>query len=78
MAKKKLSVTVSPEVLQRAQEVSPGLNVSEVVDEALNALVERELERRWLRAHQRQEGAGQADLPQDITVDLSALPWDEE
>jgi post-segregation antitoxin (ccd killing protein) len=75
--KKKLSVTVSPERLKRAREVSPGLNVSEVVDEALNALVDRELERRWLRAHQRQEGPP-ADLPQEVPVDLTDLPWDEE
>lgn len=78
MAKKKLSVTVSPERLQRAQEVSPGLNISEVVDEALDALVERELENRWLKVHQRLEGADQSDLPQDVPVDLSDLPWDEE
>lgn len=74
----KLSVTVSPERLRRAQEVSPGLNISEVVDEALNALVERRLESRWLEVHKSGEGAAQADLPQDVPVDLSGLPWDEE
>ncbi len=77
MPKKKLSVSVSPERLQKAREISPGLNVSEVVDEALDALVERELEKRWLKVHERRSPAD-ADLPQDIPVDLSGLPWDEE
>lgn len=72
MTKKKVSVTLSPERLQRARELSPGLNVSEVVDNALDALVERELEKRWLKAHEQA-----ADVPQEVPIDLSDLPWDD-
>lgn len=72
MTKKKLSVTVSPERLQRARELSPGLNVSEVVDNALDALVQRELENRWLRAREQA-----ADVHNEVPVDLSDLPWDD-
>lgn len=77
MAKKKVSVTLSPERLERAQELNPGLNVSEVVDEALDALVERELEKRWLDAHERSAGARDDDLSQEFSVNLAHLPWDE-
>lgn len=75
MPKRKVSVTVSPSRLQRARDLSPGLNLSEVVDRALEALVERELERRWLEAHGR---AGPADLPEDVPVDLTQAPWEPD
>lgn len=74
MPKRKVSVTVSPERLRRAQEISGTTNLSELMDDALAALVERELERRWLEAH---TGGETADLPGEVAVDLSAVPWDE-
>lgn len=73
--KRKVSVTVSPERLRRAQEITGTTNLSELIDDALAALVERELERRWLEAHA--TGGQTADLPGEVSVDLSAVPWDE-
>jgi post-segregation antitoxin (ccd killing protein) len=75
MAKRKVSATISPERLHRAQELTGNENVSEVLDQALGALVERELERRWL--HEHDEGPLH-DLPGETLVDLAHIPWDEE
>lgn len=72
MPKVKISATVSPTRLARAREVSGTNSVSELLDDALGALIERELERRWLDAHP------DDDLPGEVVPDLSALPWDEE
>ena len=72
MAKEKISATITPERLARARAVMPASNVSEILDEALDALVERELERRWLAAHQGD------DLPGPVAPDLSSVPWDDE
>jgi post-segregation antitoxin (ccd killing protein) len=75
VTKRKVSATVSPERLRRAQELTDSENVSEVIDQALEALVERELERRWLAGH----AAGPIDdLPDEALVDLADLPWDVE
>ncbi len=74
MAKQKVSVTLSPERLQRARTVTGNENLSELLDDALDALVERELERRWLERHDRAPGG--ADLPGDVTGDLAEVPWD--
>lgn len=76
MTKRKVSATVSPERLSRAQEVTGNDNVSEVIDQALGALVERELERRWLAGHA--DDARGDDLPGEIAVELGDLPWDAE
>jgi hypothetical protein len=38
----KVSVTLSPERLPRARELTSNMKLSELVDEALDALVERE------------------------------------
>jgi len=67
----KVSATLSPERLREAQEVTGTSNVSQLLDEALAALIERELEKRWLDAHPDQ------DLPGAVPVDLSAVPWDK-
>ncbi len=75
MTKRKVSVTLSPERLRRAQEVSGTSNLSELVDDALEALVERALERQWLDAHPATEET--TDLPTEVPVDLRAVPWDE-
>jgi post-segregation antitoxin (ccd killing protein) len=70
-ARTKVSATLTPERLKQAQEVTGMSNVSQLLDEALAALVERELERRWLDAHPDDE------LPGEVEVDLSDVPWDE-
>ncbi len=73
MTKRKVSATVSPERLQQAQELIGNDNVSEVLDQALGALVERELERRWIEGY----GDGRtADLPGEVPVGLADVPWD--
>jgi post-segregation antitoxin (ccd killing protein) len=67
----KISATVNPDRLREAREVTGTTNVSQLLDEALEALVERELENRWLDAHPNDE------LPGEVAVDLSSVPWDE-
>jgi post-segregation antitoxin (ccd killing protein) len=71
MAKSKVSATVDPQRLARAREITGTASVSELLDQALGALIERELERRWLEAHP------DAELPGEVVPDLSAIPWDE-
>lgn len=71
MPKTKISATVSPDRLARAREVTGTHGVSELLDDALTALIERELERRWLEAHPDE------NLPGEVVADLSDLPWDE-
>ncbi|CAN5874614.1 hypothetical protein BH23ACT10_BH23ACT10_37080 [soil metagenome] len=72
MPKVKISATVSPDRLSRAHDVTGTKSISDLLEQALAALIERELERRWLDAHP------DADLPGEVVPDLSALPWDEE
>lgn len=74
MGKRKISVTLSPERILLAQELTGNSNLSEVIDGGLEALIERELERRWLAGHRVNPG----DLPGEIAVDLSDLPWESE
>lgn len=71
MPKAKVSATLSPERLARARDVTGTSSISELLDEALVALIERQLERRWLEAHPDEE------LPDEVVPDLSGLPWDE-
>lgn len=77
MNKVKISATVQPERLAEAKRLTGCENVSEVLDRALSALIDDELE----RAH----AEGYARLPQgDETVQAvdpgvwADLPWDEE
>ena len=77
MKKIKLSVTVSPERLARAQELTGCQKASEVLDRGLSALIEDELE----RIH----ADGYVAHPQgDDTVAMvdpsvwADLPWEEE
>lgn len=77
MGKVKVSATVNPERLARAKELTGCENVSEVLDRALAALIDDELE----RVH----ANGYARVPQaSETVDVvdgdvwSELPWDED
>lgn len=76
MAKQKLSVTLTPEQLRRAQALTGSENVSELLDVALEALIERELERRWLAGHE--SGDDDPDLPDEVSIDLSDVPWDHQ
>lgn len=77
MAKQKVSVTLSPERIERARAVTGRANLSELLDDALDAVVERELERQWLAAHDRATAAAAVDLPGEIAVDLTDVPWNE-
>ncbi|HYZ97954.1 MAG TPA: type II toxin-antitoxin system CcdA family antitoxin [Acidimicrobiales bacterium] len=72
MTKTKVSATLSPERLAQARKVTGTSNLSMLLDEALAALIERELERQWLEAHPDDE------LPGEVEVDLSSVPWDED
>ena len=72
MTKLKVSATLDPEHLAEARALVGSNNVSVVLDTALVALIERELERRWLAAHP------DDDLPIDVVVGLTNLPWDDE
>ena len=77
MGKLKVSVTLTPERLRRARELTGKMKLSELVDEALDALVERELERRWLEGHGIGPVSRSNDLPGEVAVDLSDVPWEE-
>jgi post-segregation antitoxin (ccd killing protein) len=70
-ARTKISATVTPERLREAQEVTGTSNVSQLLDQALAALIERELEKRWLEA-----GPGD-ELPGEVEVDLTSVPWEQ-
>ena len=70
-ARTKISATLTPERLREAQEVAGTANISQLLDEALAALIERELEKRWLEANP------DADLPGAVPVDLTSVPWAE-
>lgn len=73
MPKQKISATLSPERLQRARTITGNQNLSELLDSALDALIERELERCWLAGH---DHAGEdIDLPPEVPVDLTDVPW---
>jgi hypothetical protein len=67
----KISATLTPARLREAQEVTGTSNVSQLLDDALAALIERELEKRWLAAHP------DDDLPGEVEVDLTPVPWEE-
>lgn len=77
MAKQKVSVTLTPERIERARAVTGRSSLSELLDDALDALVDRELERRWMDAHQPDPNAD-TDLPGEVPVDLTDVPWDHE
>jgi hypothetical protein len=70
VAKQKVSVTLSPERLDRARAVTGTANLSELLELALDALVE--LERRWLAAHEHETND---DLPGEVPIDLAEVPW---
>ncbi|GFG86490.1 type II toxin-antitoxin system CcdA family antitoxin [Mycolicibacter algericus] len=69
--KAKVSATLRPELLREAQAITGTSNVSQLLEDALGALIERELEKRWLDANH------DDDLPGEVRVDLSSVPWEE-
>jgi hypothetical protein len=71
MTKVKISATVRPERLATARAVTGTTNLSQLLDDALAALISRELESQWLEAHP------EGELPGEVPVDLSSIPWDE-
>lgn len=73
MAKRKVSVTLTPERIVRAREVTGQVNLSELLDEALLALVDRELEMQWISST---DSSADTDLPGAVPVDLSDVPWE--
>ncbi len=75
MTKRKVSATISPERLRQAQELSGNDNVSDVLDQALAVFIERSLEQRWMDGY---AARPVDDLPGEVPVDLTELPWDDE
>ena len=69
--KTKVSATLRPDRLREAQAITGTSNVSQLLEDALSALIERELEKRWLEANR------DDDLPGEVRVDLSSVPWEE-
>jgi post-segregation antitoxin (ccd killing protein) len=74
MTRIKISATIAPELIAQARAVVASASLSELLDRALEALVERENERRWLDAHDGDE----SDVPTMVPVDLSHIPWEDE
>lgn len=77
MAKVKVSATVDPDRLARAKQLTGCENVSEVLDRALAALIDHELERTHADGYARVPQA--SDTIEAVDSDVwSELPWDEE
>jgi hypothetical protein len=77
MAKVKISATVDPARLERAQELTGVKSVSEVLERGLAALIEDELERIHADGYSRVPQAGETVSAVDPRV-WTDLPWDEE
>lgn len=77
MGKVKISATVRPEQLAEAKRLTGCDNVSEVLDRALTALIEDELERAHADGYTRMPQGGETldVVDRGVWVDL---PWDEE
>ena len=73
MAKIKISATLDPDRVAQARSVVASKSLSDLLDIALAALIERELEHKWIRGQ-----AGASDLPGFVPVDLSHIPWDDD
>jgi hypothetical protein len=69
VSKTKISATVSPERLAEARAVTGTSNISQLIDAALEVLINRE--QRRIDAHPDDE------LPGQVGVGLSSVPWDE-
>lgn len=77
MAKVKISATVDPARLERAKELTGVSSVSEVLERALAALIEDELERRHVEGYARHPQQGDTVNAVDAGT-WADLPWDEE
>jgi hypothetical protein len=73
--KTKVSATLDPERLARARQLTGSTNVSEVLDLALDALIERLLERAHTEGYERIP-QGEDVMSPDPAV-WADLPWDE-
>jgi len=74
MAKQKVSVTLSPSRISVARRLTGNENLSDLLDDALSALIEREQERRWTNGR----SADDDDPLGDVVPDLTDTPWDDE
>lgn len=77
MAKVKISATVAPERLDEARRLTGRDSVSEVLDLALVALIERELERVHADGYERVPQGSDTVSTVDASV-WADLPWDDE
>ncbi len=73
MAKQKVSVTLSPSRILAARRLVGHGNLSELLDEALAALIEREEERRWIEGR----SVDDDDPLGEVVPDLADAPWDD-
>jgi len=72
--KQKVSVTLSPSRISAARRLTGNANLSDLLDEALAALIEREQERRWIEGRSVSDG----DPIGDVVPDLTDAPWNDE
>ncbi len=77
MGKVKVSATVDPDRLARAKQLTGCATVSEVLDRALAALIDDELERVHVEGYARAPQGEETVDAVDAEV-WSDLPWDEE
>ncbi len=73
VAKQKVSVTLSPSRISDARRLTGNENLSDLLDEALAALIEREQERRWAEGRR----AKDVDPIGDAVPDLTDVPWED-
>ena len=80
MAKSKLSISVDQEKLDRAQALVPTESVSELIDVALQRLIDQERERQHVKGYLRKPASGSvvrlAEVPRqpfDDDIDWAAL-----
>ena len=77
MNKAKVSATIDPGRLARAKQLTGSDNVSEILDRALVALIDDELERIHAQGYERVPQGSETVKVVDAQV-WSDLPWDEE
>lgn len=74
MAKRRISATVSAERIEQAKAVTGNGNLSELIERGLDALIERELEARWIAGYGQEPEVD--DLPGETPVDRTDVPWE--
>ncbi len=75
--KAKVSATINPGRLAQAKQLTGSDNVSEILDRALVALIDDELERIHAHGYERIPQGGETVEIVDARI-WSDLPWDEE